>query len=89
MKTSVYSTHYEKLRIWLKSARQTRGLSLRDVAEITGVHHSVYGKMEQARRRIDIVEFVEYCEILQVDPLEGLREVMTSMDNAKNVKNEY
>jgi len=83
MKTSVYSTHYDKLRLWLKSARQARNLSLRDVAAITGVHHSVYGKMEQARRRVDIVEFVEYCKVLEVDPLEGLNEVINSIDRTK------
>jgi transcriptional regulator with XRE-family HTH domain len=83
MKTSVYSTHYDKLRLWLKSARQARNLSLRDVAAITGVHHSVYGKMEQARRRIDIVEFVEYCQVLEVDPLEGLSEIIDSIDSPR------
>ncbi|MGB3727125.1 MAG: helix-turn-helix transcriptional regulator [Glaciecola sp.] len=81
MKTSVYSPHYEKLRVWLKSARQARNLSLRDVSEMTGVHHSVYGKMEQARRRIDIIEFVEYCKALEVDPLEGVNVIINSMDN--------
>jgi transcriptional regulator with XRE-family HTH domain len=83
MKTSVHSSHYDKLRLWLKSARQARELSLRDVAEITGVHYSVYAKMEHARRRIDIVEFVEYCKVLEVDPLEGLKEVITSVHKAE------
>lgn len=83
MKTSVYSTHYDKLRLWLKSARQARNLSLRDVAAVSGVHHSVYGKMEQGRRRIDIVEFVEYCKVLEVDPLEGLSEIIDSLDNTR------
>jgi hypothetical protein len=49
------------------------------VSEITGVHHSVYGKMEQARRRIDIVEFVEYCKVLKVDMLKGMKEVIASV----------
>jgi transcriptional regulator with XRE-family HTH domain len=89
MKTSVYSVHYEKIRIWLKNARQSRGLSLRDVAAITGVHHSVYGKLEQTRRRIDIVEYVEYCRILEIDPLDGLKEIMISIDKTDNVKKQF
>lgn len=84
MKTSVYSLHHDKLRMWLKSARQSRNLSLRDVAAITGVHHSVYGKIEKARRRIDVVEFVEYCMVLGVDPHEGLNEVIASINKNKN-----
>lgn len=83
MKTSVHSSHYEKLRLWLKSARQARELSLRDVAEITGVHYSVYAKMEHARRRIDIVEFVEYCKVLEVDPQEGLSEIIDSINQSR------
>lgn len=79
MKTSVYSTHYDQLRTWLKHARESRNLSLRDVAKLTGRHHSLYGKMEQARRKIEIIEFVEYCEVLGADPVEGLKVVIASI----------
>tara|TARA_R110002167_G_scaffold300679_3_gene504959 strand:- start:4015 stop:4344 length:330 start_codon:yes stop_codon:yes gene_type:complete len=80
MKTSLYSTHYDQLRKWLKLARESQGLSLRDIARITGQHHSVFGKIEQTRRKIEIIEFVEYCKILKVDPIEGLLVVMNSID---------
>lgn len=77
MKPSAYSSNYDKLRAWLKSEREERGLSLREVSEKWGRHHSIVGKLEQNRRRIDIIEYVEYCRVLGADPHEGL-DVLTS-----------
>lgn len=79
MKSSPYSSHYEKLRTWMKEQRDASGLSLRDVAEAMGRHHSVVGKMEQDRRKIEILEFVRYCQVLGVDPHEGLDVLVKSL----------
>lgn len=81
MKSSPYSPHYEKLRTWLKEQRDASGLSLRDVAEAMGRHHSVLGKMEQDRRKIEILEFVRYCQVLGVDPHEGLEVLVKSLQD--------
>ena len=72
MKTSLYSPHYDKLRLWLKTNRESRNLSLRDVSEKWGKHHSILGKIEQAGRKIELIEFIELCQILEIDPHEGL-----------------
>lgn len=72
MKPSAYSTRYDKLRDWLRSQREAKDLTMRAVSEELGIHHSIIGKLEQNRRRIDIVEFVEYCRVLGIDPHEGL-----------------
>lgn len=72
MRSSTYSKEYAALREWLKRKREEQGLSLRDVGELVGRHHSVIGKMEQDRRKIDVVEFVEYCQALGADPKEGI-----------------
>ena len=81
MKSSPYSPHYEKLRTWLKEQRDASGLTLRDVAEAMGRHHSVLGKMEQDRRKIEILEFVRYCQVLGVDPHEGLEVLVKSLQD--------
>ena len=72
MRASTYSREYAALRTWLKAKREEKGLSLREVGELVGRHHSVIGKMEQDRRKIDVVEFVEYCLALDIDPTEGI-----------------
>lgn len=72
MKPSSYSPHYHQLRAWMKQKREESGLSLRAVAEILGRHHSVVGKLEQDRRKVEILEFVAYCQAIGADPHEGL-----------------
>ncbi len=53
---------------------------MREVSEKWGKHHSILGKIEQARRKIELVEFIELCQILELDPREGLTILMKSMD---------
>ncbi|MCG8314309.1 MAG: helix-turn-helix domain-containing protein [Pseudomonadales bacterium] len=80
MKTSSYSLHYENLRAWMKEKREAQGLSQRAVAELLGRHHSVVGKMEQNRRKIDLLEFIYYCEAIGAEPHEGLEIMMDSIE---------
>ncbi|MEQ5807918.1 helix-turn-helix transcriptional regulator [Alteromonas sp. NFXS44] len=85
MKTSVYSSHYDKLRLWLKARREEQSLSLREVSERWGRHHSILGKIEQARRKIELVEFIELCEIIGADPHVGLSLLITSMNEKSSI----
>ena len=82
MKTSVYSSHYDKLRLWLKAHREEQSLSLREVSEKWGKHHSILGKIEQAGRKIELVEFIELCDILMVDPHDGLTLLIKSIEES-------
>lgn len=79
MKPSPYSTHYDQLRAWMKQKREESGMSLRAVADVMNRHHSVFGKMEQNGRKIEIVEFVQYCQALGADPHEGLELLIKSL----------
>lgn len=83
MKPSAYSPQYDKLRAWLKSQREEKGLSLRAASEKLGIHHSIIGKLEQSRRRIDVIEFVEYCRVLGIDPHEGLNILISTSSKLK------
>lgn len=62
----------------MKQKREESGLSLRSVAEAMGRHHSVLGKMEQDRRKIEILEFISYCQAIGADPHEGLDVLLKS-----------
>jgi len=84
MKSSPYSSHYEKLRIWLKKQRDASGLTLREASLAMGRHHSVLGKMEQDRRKIEVLEFVRYCQVLGVDPHEGLEVLISSLQDEED-----
>ncbi len=54
-------------------------MSLRDAAKVMGRHHSVLGKMEQDRRKIEILEFVSYCKVIGADPHEGIDLLVKSL----------
>lgn len=86
MRTSTYSKEYLAIRDWLKKKREEKGLSLRDASQLVGRHHSVLGKMEQERRKIDLVEFVQYCETLGLDPKEGIEIIQNQLRKAPKTK---
>jgi transcriptional regulator with XRE-family HTH domain len=76
MNKQIYSQTYDLLRLWLKQQREKKGLTIRELAKILGRHHSIVGKTETSGRKIDIIEFIEYCDALGVDPLDGLRVIL-------------
>lgn len=45
---------------------------MRETGERIGVIHSWIGKVELGERRLDVVEYVRYCEALGADPHEGV-----------------
>lgn len=61
-------------------------MSLRSIAAAMGRHHSVIGKMEQDRRMIEVLEFVQYCQQVGADPHEGLEIVIRSVNADRNHK---
>jgi predicted transcriptional regulator len=86
MKTSSYSLHYEKLRTWLKHKRALTSLTLRDLAPMIGAHFTSVGKMEQDRKKIELVEFVRYCQAIDADPHEGLDIVIQSISEQNHIQ---
>lgn len=73
MNNKIYTQSYDVLRSWLKSKREEKGLTIRQLADLLGRHHSIIGKVEQSRRKIDVIELLEYCEVLEVDPHEAIQ----------------
>jgi hypothetical protein len=43
---------------------QEKGISLRALASELDCHHSIIGKIERGDRKLDFIEYVEYCQIL-------------------------
>jgi len=72
MEKTIHSGKYLKLIEWLKTSREEKELSMRDLAEILGVSHSWVGKIEQGERRLDVLEYVRLCKALGIDASKGL-----------------
>jgi len=72
MKKAIYSPNGKILCNWLKEQRTASGLTMRDLAEKLNLHHSIVGRIELGERRLDVIEWIEYCEALNADPFECL-----------------
>ena len=45
---------------------------MRSLAQVLGTPHSFIGKIQNQELRLDVIEFMRYCDALEVDPYEGL-----------------
>jgi len=70
---SIYSPEQTCLREWLVSKRKEAGLTQRQLADKLQVIHSLIGKVEKGERRLDVVEFVSYCQALNANPDEVIK----------------
>jgi transcriptional regulator with XRE-family HTH domain len=73
MTGSLHTAENKRLIVWLKGHREAQKLTMRQLAEKLGVPHSYVGKIEQAERRLDVAEYLTYCEALGVSPIDGLK----------------
>lgn len=81
MKKQIYTQTNEAFVEWLKNERNNKGLTLRQVGEIIGRHHSIVGNIENQIRRMDVAEFYEYCKLLDLDPCECFEYIKTKTAN--------
>ena len=72
MTNSIYTDEMRTLIHWLKRERILQNLSMRALAERMGKPHSYIQKVEQGERRLDVVEYVWYCNKLEINPQTGL-----------------
>lgn len=77
MKKAISSPQYAALIDWLKTARTNQGLSMRDLAMRLDEPHSFVQKVEILERRLDVLEYVEYCKALSLNPKDGIDRLKT------------
>lgn len=75
LRLSVHSNEHIWLRNVFLNRRLELGLSQRALGEKMGVLHSFIGKVETGDRRLDIFEFIAYCQGLELDPLAILNQI--------------
>lgn len=75
----VTSEENKRLTRWLKRQRQEKNHTMRSLSEILGTPHSFIGKVENQERRLDVVEYVRYCNALEVNPMDGLAEIAAAV----------
>ena len=72
MEKTVTSKQYEALIGWLKEARLSLGLSMRDLGNRLEVSHTYIYKIESLEYKLDVYQYAQYCEALELDPAWGM-----------------
>lgn len=72
MKT-IFDPNYRRLISWLVSERKNKGITQPQLAVILGFPSQSYiSKIETFERKIDVVEYVQICDVLSIDAKHGL-----------------
>jgi transcriptional regulator with XRE-family HTH domain len=79
MAKSLHTPEYEYFRALLVAARENARLTQAEVSARLGRPQSFVAKYEGGERRLDIVEFVQVCAALGVDPHAILGEMLRRM----------
>ncbi|UTW11425.1 helix-turn-helix domain-containing protein [Marinobacterium rhizophilum] len=69
---TIHNTRYEDLIRWLRDAREGAGLTTRELAARLDEPFQFVSKVELGQRKLNVYEYVQYCEALGVDPGVGL-----------------
>lgn len=67
--TSVYSTEYQMVIKALREARVAGHITQEDLGKALGRPQSFVAKVENGERRLDVVEFVQLCRLVHIDPI--------------------
>lgn len=75
LRKSIHSFEHEFLRQYLVNRRKELELTQRELAKRMGVIYSFIGKVEIGDRRLDIIEFIQYCAAIELDPTKVINEI--------------
>lgn len=79
MRKSIHDEPYVAQREALSAARKAAGLSQETLAERLKRPQSYVAKYETGDRRLDLVEFLEVCRAIGVDPVAILKLVQAKL----------
>ena len=69
----------KKLRSWLK-LRRSVSLTLREIVpRLLVLTSRASGRWSKDRKKIELVEFIKYCQAIDADPHEGLEIIIQSI----------
>ncbi|ANG65133.1 hypothetical protein A8C75_06690 [Marinobacterium aestuarii] len=69
---TINNTRYDDLIRWLRCAREEAGLTTRELAARLDEPFQFVSKVELGQRKLNVYEYVQYCEALGLNPGDGL-----------------
>jgi transcriptional regulator with XRE-family HTH domain len=67
---------HKRMMAALVEIREKAGVSQRELARRLDRAHSYVGRIETGDRRLDLPEFIEWCELLDADPVEVFQRIV-------------
>lgn len=83
MASTVEHAEYAILQELLKRVRESKGLSQRGMSARLGKMSSYVQKIESGERRVDVIEFLQICDLLEVDETAFLKELRTQVAESR------
>lgn len=76
----INDSRYKALIDWLKAARKEQGLTVRDLGELLGEPHQFVVRIETCERKLNVFEYVQYCDVLKLDYAVGLTKLKNDLN---------
>ena len=76
MSKQLGTVRHRRLMSALVDVRTKVGITQRELAKRLGRAHSYVSRIEKGDRRLDVPEFIQWCELLGTDPLEVMRRIL-------------
>lgn len=78
MAKSLQAVRYRPLPAALREMREAAGLTQRELAKRLGLSHTMVHNSEVAERRVDVMEFADWCKACGMDPIDSLKTLLKS-----------
>ena len=75
MARSLRTPGHQALMQVLTETRKLKGITQQELANRLDRPQSYIAKVETGERRLDVIEFIEWCSNLSADPSEKLKEI--------------
>ncbi|MEH1927312.1 helix-turn-helix domain-containing protein [Nostoc sp.] len=76
MPKSVFSEEYNRFRQLLIEARKAAKLTQAELSAKLELPQSYVSKYERGERRLDVIEFLQVTQVLEIDPLAFIEELL-------------
>ncbi|WP_257236745.1 helix-turn-helix domain-containing protein, partial [Nostoc sp. 'Peltigera malacea cyanobiont' DB3992] len=73
---SVFSEDYNRFRQLLIEARKAAKLTQTELSAKLELPQSYVSKYERGERRLDVIEFLQVAQVLEIDPLAFIKELL-------------
>jgi transcriptional regulator with XRE-family HTH domain len=70
------TTRHRRVMAALAEVRGEAGVTQRELARRLARAHSYVSRIEKGDRRLDVPEFIQWCDVLNADPVEVMRRIV-------------